>query len=434
MKRTILFLVLCIFLAGLYASSGGVLTLDEAIESAMKNNISLEIAQIELKQSLRNASTASSYIPDLSIDGSFSASGSAIDSSGSMIARGGIGISMSLGTNLITDATSKSIERTLANLSYSSTVDSLEESVTTSYWNLVAGSNQIAVAQNSLESAKKSYEDVLTAYNNGLGSELDLANAELSVAEAEYNLKALKDSYELSEENFRILTGIEDEDIVLSALPDTVFLNLPSADELYSLYADSTNTIKTYSAKVSQSETSLISTKLTSQLPSVTLSAGWDIGPESTYASSWSGGFTDTASVTVAFSIPVSSYIPGSSGYNQVENAKDSVSIAKLNLKKAENDLRNSISSSLIEIGQERENLLLAEKKAAIAEKTYDLAKEAYANGLMTLSDYLNLENSLFAANISLVDARYGYFDACVGLGFLLGVDYETLTDLYGEE
>lgn len=434
MKRTILLPVLCLFMAGLCASSGDVLTLDEAIASAMENNISLEIAQIELRQSLRNASVASSYIPDISINGSFTASGSAMDSTGSLTARGGIGISMDLGTNLITDATEKSIERTLASLAYSSTVDSLEESVTTSYWNLVAGANQVEVAQNSLDNAKKNHEDVLEAYNSGLRSELELANAELAVAEAEGNLKALSDSYELSKESFRILTGIDEKDFVLENLPSTVFLSLPSADELYTEYAANTNTIKTYSAKVSQSETALTSTRISTQLPTVTLSTGWDIGPESTYMGSWNGSFSDNASVTLAFSIPISSYIPGSTGYNQVENAKDGVAIAKLDLRKAEDDLKNSISSALIDISQKKDNLLLANKKTAIAERTYELAKEAYSSGLMTLSDYLELESSLFSERISLVDARYAYFNSCNSLAFILGVDYETLIDLYGEE
>lgn len=432
--KKILFSIFCLVMsAALYASSGDVLTLDEAIASAKENNVSLEIAQIGLKQSLRNANTLSSYIPDISIDGSFTAAGSAIGSTGGFEANGDIGISMSLGTNLITDAAAKSVERTLANLSYASTVDSLEESVTISYWNLSSSMNQIEVAKNSLENTKMNYEDILSAYQNGLKSELDLANAELAVAEAEYELKALEDAYELAKDDFRILTGIDEEPLELSKLTETIYLCLPSAKELYDTFAENTNTIKTYSAKVNQSETALKTTRLDSQLPSVTLSAGWTLGPESAYLGSWNGGMEDSASVTVAFSIPISSYIPGSSGYNKVEDAKDAVAVAKLNLKDAEDTLENDISSTLIEIKQNRENLELAQKKLEIAERTYSLGRDAYGSGLMTTSDFLELEDSLFAARISLVDARYAYFNACNSLSFLLGIDYETLTDLYSE-
>lgn len=431
--KKIIFSSLCMALAmGLNASAGGVLTLEDAVSSAFENNISLEIAQIELKQSLRNANTASSYIPDLSIDGSFTAAGSAIGSTGGLEAKGGIGISMSLGTDLITDASAKSIERTLANLAYAATADSLEESVTTSYWNLASGINQIEVARKSLESAESNYEDIAQAYESGLKSELDLANAELAVAEAEYSLKLLEDAYELSEDNFRILTGIETDPLVLSELPGTVYLDLPSAEELYDTYAGGTNTIRTYSAKVDQSETALKTTRLDAQLPSVTLSAGWEIGPSGTYAGSWDGRMEDDASVTVAFSIPISSYIPGSSGHNRVEDAKDAVAVARLNLKEAEDTLENDISTLLVEIDQNRENLDLAQKKLGLAERAYSLGREAYGSGLMTTSDFLDLEDSLFSARMTLSDARYAYFGSCNSLGFLLGLDYETLVDLYG--
>lgn len=56
-------------------------SIDDAIESAKDNNISLDIAKHELEKSLRSASTLQSWLPDFSLTGSATTRGSAINQS-----------------------------------------------------------------------------------------------------------------------------------------------------------------------------------------------------------------------------------------------------------------------------------------------------------------------------------------------------------------
>ena len=55
MRRIPILISLMVFTASFIIAAP--ITLDDAIESAKENNISLEISQIQLRQSLRNAST-----------------------------------------------------------------------------------------------------------------------------------------------------------------------------------------------------------------------------------------------------------------------------------------------------------------------------------------------------------------------------------------
>ena len=148
------------------------ISLDEAISMAYENNTDMEVARYDLGIALRDANMASSYIPDIAI------SGSAIERTFGTGVDASVGISMDLGTDLIMDSAEKSIQKTLAYLTYASTEQSLEESITTSYLALSRSKKEIESASNNLESARRSYEMLKEAYDGGLASSLDMAEAD----------------------------------------------------------------------------------------------------------------------------------------------------------------------------------------------------------------------------------------------------------------
>ena len=346
MRKILILPVLLMALCFPSFADGNVITLDEAISSAMENNTDMEIARLELQQSIRSANNASQYIPDLTLTGSATLVGSILGNStldpNSWNATAGfdVGISMGLGTSMIGTTAANNAAKILANLNYAMSLSSVEQSVTTSYWNLVSAKRGMESAKTSLEAARRTYESVQDAYSAGLATSLDLSNAELEVLNYESALKQLEDAYTLSQEAFRILTGIEG-DFDVTDFPQIAYLDLPTAEELYAAYGDNTNTVRMLNATVASSEAALTVQKVSNLYPSVSLSLNYNVGGDYTHRQSNplthetiynDFGMNDTASATVSFSIPVGSYIPGSKGNTAVRNAEDDVAISKINL------------------------------------------------------------------------------------------------------
>ena len=410
------------------------ITLSEAIDSAMENNTDMEKARLELQSSLRSASNISQYIPDLSLTGSATFNGSIKNQSWSNSGSFSAGISMGLGTSLIGSTAVNNAARTLANLKYAIDTSSLEQSVTQSYWTLVSSKKSIESAQSDLEASERTLESTKASYEAGMASSLDLANAELTVLRYQYALKLLEDAYIISQEAFRTLTGIEG-DFDVTDFPEIVYLSLPSAEELYKEYGESTNSIKMLNASVSSSEAALTRQQVSNLYPSVSLALNYNVGGDAYYNNPMGkDGFNDTASATVTVSVPISSYIPGSSANNSLKNAKDSVAISKIELNAGRKELLSSIRSLLTTIEQNRSNIEICSKLSDTAEKTYELALESYNAGLISSSELQSKMDSLSSAQLDLISAKSEYIQNVYSLAFMLNIDYESLVTLYAEK
>ena len=410
------------------------ITLSEAIDSAMENNTDMEKARLELQSSLRSASNISQYIPDLSLTGSATFNGSIKNQSWSNSGSFSAGISMGLGTSLIGSTAVNNAARTLANLKYAIDTSSLEQSVTQSYWTLVSSKKSIESAQSDLEASERTLESTKTSYEAGMASSLDLANAELTVLHYQYALKLLEDAYIISQEAFRTLTGIEG-DFDVTDFPEIVYLSLPTAEELYKEYGESTNSIKMLNASVSSSEAALTLQQVSNLYPSVSLALNYNVGGDAYYNNPMGkDGFNDTASATVTVSVPISSYIPGSSANNNLKNAKDSVAISKIELNAGRKELLSSIRSLLTTIEQNRSNIEICSKLSDTAEKTYELALESYNAGLISSSELQSKMDSLSSAQLDLISAKSEYIQNVYSLAFMLNIDYESLVTLYAEK
>lgn len=407
------------------------ITLSEAIDSAMENNTDMEKARLELQSSLRSASNISQYIPDLSLTGSATFNGSIKNQSWSNSGSFSAGISMGLGTSLIGSTAVNNATRMLANLNYAIETSSLEQSVTQSYWNLVGSKKSIESAQSDLEASERTLESTKASYEAGMASSLDLANAELTVLRYQYALKLLEDAYIISQEAFRTLTGIEG-DFDVTDFPEIVYLSLPTAEELYKEYGESTNSIKMLNASVSSSEAALTLQQVSNLYPSVSLALDYNVIGTTDFEKD--NKFNDDFTARVTVSVPISSYIPGSSADNNLKNAKDSVAISKIELNAGRKELLSSIRSLLTTIEQNRSNIEICSKLSDTAEKTYELALESYNAGLISSSELQSKMDSLSSAQLDLISAKSEYIQNVYSLAFMLNIDYESLVTLYAEK
>ena len=432
MQKLLFFLTIAILcVTGVFATP---VSIEDAIESAKANNVSLDIAKLELEKSLRSASTLQSWLPEFSLTGSATTRGSAINQSFTSLSTNiSLGVSYSLGTNLIGNAESARIQETLANITYLTKVQSLEDSVRTAYLNLQSSKISIESSSVTLNNLQATYESTKDMYESGLTSELNLLDAELALKKAEYSLKALNDAYELSLDAFKILTGINLDDIELDDLEDVVALNLPSAEALIAKYSNSILSLQSLDASIEQAERNEKDTKLQSYYPSLSFSAGWDLTGSANVSSTGNGSsnISDSFHTTVSVSIPISSYIPNSNDSNNVKNAEDSVKIAKLNKESSLTSLTTTVKNSINTINQQYENIALAEESLELSKKTLELKKESYEAGLVSVSDIISAENNKLSSELSLSSAKAQYIKSLYELASALGTSKSELVKEY---
>lgn len=248
MKKISVFLLMALTLCCAYASE---ITISDAVESTKANSITLAIAKEQLEQSLRSASTLSSYLPDLSLKGNVSTGGSIASGSYTpFTADISAGISWSIGTSFIGKEESAAIKRTLAELEFLQSTGSVEEATVSAYLSMAKSQSTAPQAERKAESSLKQFL---------------------------YSLGTYRALYDLSLQSFRTLTGIEG-DFTLQGFDDMALVSLPSADELFQTHRGTMTALKVKDAKVSESKASLRSVKVSNLAPSVEFSTGYSAG------------------------------------------------------------------------------------------------------------------------------------------------------------
>ena len=410
----------------------GVITLEDALRNAEENNIDLVIAKVSLESAIRNNNAASSYIPDISIDGSVSlddmtAFGQSWGNIGGDLS---LGISLDLGTDLITDGTLKRLNRENAAIDYMISAETLEEAVVSAYWNLALSRQAVELSRLAEEDSMEALASVSARYEAGDADELEEKEARLAVLQYAYERQAYEDDLELAYTVFSALTGISEKDFSTEEIPSIPQLSLPSPSELMKEHASSNLTIQSLDKALEIAKAETLDTRLERQIPSVSLSASYHLGAE-TRTTEWDDLKNDRGSISVAFSIPLSSYIPGSSGYLAVKEKEDGEKIAALNLKDGHNDLYYALEEDTATIRQAERAVMMAEETVAAAERAYELKKERYEAGYETFDEFSDARRDLLSAQLNLAESMIRKVIGLYSLSFDTGMDTEEIISTY---
>ena len=428
-------LFILLLLAAFQLPASSVITLEEAVESAMENNTDLATAQVSLQAAIRNNSLSSSFIPDISIEGGVSLSGMSITdrTAGTLGTDVSLGISLSLDSSVISEAKINAIAEESALLSYIMTAESVEESVTLAYWNIALIKDSIRSAELALQDAGERLESLESQYEAGSADLMDVRNAELDVLNYENSLAGYEARLELAYIAFSQLTGITSRDFETEEIPVLPKLNLPDAKTLEALYSSNSTMLKNLEKNIESAQAQKDSTKSSLQLPSVSISASYDFGP-TVPAGSWNEYRTDRGSVSVGFTIPVSAWIPSSSEDLSVKEAQDEVTKAAISLEEGKNEFLYSLEEALSSYNQALLSLDIAERTLSIAEETYRLAQERYEAGLISLEDVSDAQRDMLDAELQVSQCRIEILTSLYSIAFDTGLELDDLVTLYTAE
>lgn len=420
----------------LSAADVPVITLEDAIESAKENNISIKSAQITLNQAIRNADNAAgTFMPDIRLNAGLEAGG---DFPPAVQDPEYTGLSLSAGASasfpfrgsMINDGKTRTLERESASLAFQNDYSDIEQSVVNAYWAIAANKVQAESAETLAKDAERQYQSSLEMYESGIADELTLNQSELAYNKAMLTVKSASDSLENSKDVLRTLTGI-DGDFTISPIPDTVYLSFPAPYEIFSRYSDGNIGIKRSRNNLESARIDLESSKFDAYIPSLTADlsysyrGGWN--EDWDYSSSSHG-----LSGGVSISLPIGAILPGGSSDSAIKDAEDLVASRSLALQKSQEDLLSGIRDSIARIVQYQDSMDMAEKSVKSAERTYELMNEAYDAGLVTASELADTRTDLLTTQFEALSYDINQLLESYRLAYMLNIGIDELQAEYG--
>lgn len=409
------------------------LSVDDAVELARKNNISIQRNQITLDAALRNKNHSwNSVSPTLSVGATSSVPVDALtggDQDSNYTASFGISAtaSFSLSANLYTQIKSAKLAYDQQEITFDDAVRQIELSVRQSYYGLIYEKENIKLQEENLRIAKQQYESNLAKYNAGRLSEVDALSAEVNYKSKIPTVESSRTTYQNDMDSFKQVLGLMlfDDVTLTGSLDDYLYLDEISVD-LKNVKSAELDLLK---SKVESAKNSVLDKRFSAFSPSLNASLSWR-------DASWYVGYdgdapdaTKSANLTLSATIPLDGVFPWSSRNDAVDSAKDSVKDYELQFDDKLKDVKRSVDASVRSIKQSQEAIRYKQSNVDLAQKTYDMTSEAYNRGTKDLLTLQNANSTLLEAKVSLNNEILTLARDIMSLEYTIGAEFGTLTE-----
>ena len=403
-------------------------TLDECIDYAMANNISLQRAMLErqsaqedIKQSKSelfpsldfSTSHNVSYSPWLEEGKSTVANGYVENNVDKVFYNGSYTVSANWtvwngNQNRNTVKLNKLTEQQ-AELDSASTALDLEEQIVQLYIQILYSADAIEVNKQSLEASKKNEERGQAMLEVGSMSKADVAQLTAQRANDEYNVVAAESqlrNYKRQLKQLLEITESEDFDVVIPETTDEQALGLiPNLEDVYNTALNNRPEIKSELLAIESSDLSIKIAKA-SRLPTIGLTASVGTNTTTMSSSDWGSQMKTNfdASAGVTISVPI---FDNRSAKTSINKAKISRQESMLSLREIEKNLYSTIEGYWLDAVTNQNMYIAAKASAESEQESYDLLSEQFQLGLKNIVELLTGKSDLLSAQQNELQSKY---------------------------
>lgn len=426
MKKTILILILT-FAIGVNAQEVKTLTLKDAITFALENKADAKKAKLQVEngeyeiQEVRSralpqisASGSLNYNPILQttvIDGAgFGAPGTTIQAAFGQKWSSGAGISLNQALydqSVFIGLKAAKSTREFYQINAQLTEEQVIEKVANAYYQVYVTRQNLNVLDNNLKNTNKVKDIIKGQYDNGLAKKIDLDRTLVRLSNINTQRQQTINAIQLQENSLKFLMGMPIETKI--SIPETEFEVTANA---LSQMPDTTN--RTEYLLLKKNEQLLEFQKKSIQAayyPTLSLTGSYNYigqGPEMPWFKKPSDGvyWSDYAAIGLNLNIPIFTGFGTKAKVSQAENKLKSIKVdleeTKLALDLEYENAKTQIDNSIISINNQKEN-------AKLAQEVLTNTNNNYIQGLASLTDLLEAENELVAAQNNYTTALLDY-------------------------
>lgn len=295
-------------------------------------------------------------------------------------------------------------------------------SVKSAYYSVLLAKEAFKVYKEAYENAVENYEQTEKKAVSQKASALDVVRAKTNVANAVPNVYNAESSVILAMWQLKAVMGVDldmniDVDGALSDYADSMFRDIHDNDEI-SLENNSTmRQLAIQAEELAQT----IKLQKYAYLPSLSLAFNFSFNSMANDVSFSEWKWTPYSYVGISLSIPVFS---GGKRLNQVRQARSSYEQMQMQMTDTERNLRISIRQNLSTMETNMKSYYAAASAVETAEKAYNIAKVSYEVGRATLTELNDAQLALTQARLAESQAVYNFVTAKAALEQTLGQDF----------
>lgn len=381
---------------------GSPMTLQDCIRTAEENNVDVKIADQGRIVSEYSLKDARNRFFDLSGTGSYFMNGDDDDNLTSDM-NASIGITGRLSNSLITGYRSSEVSLKSSELDHKNTLSIVRFTVINSFFQVLIAEERLKLQKEIAEYSKKKYEESELRFSMGNISKSDLLNFEVSMSSDVIDLKSAESDLRKSRQNliYYMRADVQPDSLELkyetTELPEDDFKFQSIIEEALENRYD----ISIQKNSTKQRELSL-RMEYENYLPSLSASVSYYYRDHKDYNEDLFSDSSDGIRAEIGLSLNITY-----SGLNSIDRGKAELKRSRLQLDNKIESVKNEIKLKLLELENQKNNYILAEKHVELAQENLDLADKLFFIGDKSATDYLQARNSYVSAEYRKISAYY---------------------------
>ena len=413
-----------------------VITLEQALEIALNENVAVKVADLEIKRTeYAKKGAYASLFPQIDLTGSYQRT---IKKQVMYMAMGEQPMKIEVGMfNTLNTAATAALPLVNAQLWKSLQISALDvelaveksrasrldmvTQVKNAYFGILLAKEAFSVYKEVYENAVRNYDETKKKFDAQKVSEFELIRSKTTVANAIPNVYNAESSVILALWQFKAVLGVDLEmnlDVAgrLEDWSKHMFYDIHQHDNAT---LDNNTTMKQLAIQVEQLAQNIKLQKFAT-LPSLAASFNFSYISMANDVAFKEFPWTPYSTAGLSLNIPI---FAGGKRYQAIRQAKNQYQQVQLQVENTERQLKIAIRQSLNTMETNMKSYYAAQEAVASAQKAYEIAEAAYKVGRSTLIELNDAQLALTQSQLAQSQAIYNFVNAKTQLEQTLGVD-----------
>lgn len=296
-----------------------------------------------------------------------------------------------------------------AKLQAQETANSIQERIAQIYSQILYLAENVKVNEQMLETSLKNEERGQEMVNVGKMSKADLAQLSAQRANDEYSIVEAKSqlmNYKLQLKQLLEITDNEQFDVAIPEIgDDQVLAQIPEMQTVYEQALLSRPEIERLQLAIKSSDVS-VSIAKAGWMPSVNLTGGITTSTNSLSGTDWGSQIKSNVNTSLGVGVTMPIY-DGRSTKTAVNKAKISQLQAQLNLQDQQKTLYSDIQQYWLNAWTNQQKYQAAKSSVESAQQSYDLLSEQFRLGLKNIVELMTGKDNLLSAQQNQLQSKY---------------------------
>lgn len=420
------------------------LSIDEAVEYALKNSRTLKSNDIDLEIKSRASKYSwNVFLPDISASGTMmranelspqfkSSMEDFPDEESRWDVIGSVSASWTFTPAYIAKIKVAKAQYEAGKISWEQTQRETITNIKKLYYGLLLQQESLKIKKTTLENSRQRMNQAATNFKNGVIPEIQYLQTQVNYENTKPEVDSAEQSLSQQMDLFAFMIGMPvGTKIELTSSIEPNYVDV-DADELLEKYGDNDLQIKSLEKNRLAAKLGIVAVDMSTWIPTVAINYGWkpmyvngsQMGLSSGNAKAFGFGsdigsdekWYDSGNLSFTLAWNITNMLPWSSSRQSVKDNRQKLAQLQLSIENLKENQKLNVHKAVDTLNQAREQIDAMKRNVTVAQRAYDMSARSYRNGTMELLDLRDAESSLNQAKLGLVNQKFQYISALMDL------------------